>query len=108
VTVTGKAEYDSTDPYNPDYNRPNASTATRTDTPIMETPVSVKVISKAVLDDQGVVRVGDALKNVSSVQAGVFNAGFVYDTFVIRGFTQGVDTGATIFRDGARRTGRDR
>jgi len=105
VRVVGKAQFDSDDPYNPNYNRTNASSATKTDTPIMDTPVSIKVIPKAVMDDQGVVRVADALNNVSSVQAGAFNAGYVYDTFVIRGFTQGQDIGATIFRDGARLTG---
>ncbi|MGH8553593.1 MAG: secretin and TonB N-terminal domain-containing protein, partial [Methylococcales bacterium] len=31
VTVSATAKYDANDPYNPDYNRPNASTATRTD-----------------------------------------------------------------------------
>lgn len=88
-----------------EYNVLNASTATKTDMPILETPVSIKVLPRAVLDDQGVVRLGDVLQNVSSVQPGIFNAGFVYDTFVIRGFTQGQDTGATIFHDGARLTG---
>lgn len=87
------------------YNVLNATTATGTDTPLLETPVSITVIPRSLMDDQGVVRVDDALKNVSSVQVGAFNAGFVYDTFVIRGFTQGQDTGATIFRDGARLTG---
>ncbi|MGH8474265.1 MAG: secretin and TonB N-terminal domain-containing protein, partial [Methylococcales bacterium] len=41
VKVVGTAGYDSTDPYNPDYNRPNATTATKTDTPIIDTPVSI-------------------------------------------------------------------
>jgi iron complex outermembrane receptor protein len=100
VTVTAKAGEEAVS-----YKVSNAATATKTDTPIMETPVSIKAIPKEVLDDQGVVRVADALKNVSSVQAGAFNAGYVYDTFVIRGFTQGQDIGATIFRDGARLTG---
>ena len=31
---------------------PNASTATKTDTPIMETPVSVQVVPQQVLQDQ--------------------------------------------------------
>ena len=39
VNVTGKADYDSASPYNKNYNRLNSSTATKTDTPIMETPM---------------------------------------------------------------------
>ncbi|QSA96565.1 TonB-dependent receptor [Methylococcus sp. EFPC2] len=94
VTVTGKAEYDDTDPYNPDYNRPNASTATKTDTPIMETPFSVQVVPKQVLDDQQAVRVEKALQNVSGVTPSNANGGG-QDAYVIRGFfTQ------TIYRDG--------
>jgi len=95
MTVTGTAEYDSTDPYNPDYNRPNAGTATKTDTPIMETPLSVQVVPKQVLQDQQVVRVEDATKNVSGViKSG--NIGNGVDSFLIRGF----DTGNSVYRNG--------
>ncbi|MGH8654673.1 MAG: TonB-dependent receptor plug domain-containing protein [Gammaproteobacteria bacterium] len=50
------------------YNVPNATTATRTDTPIFDTPVSVQVVPKQVLEDQQVIALKDALKNVSGVQ----------------------------------------
>lgn len=88
MTVTGAAEYDSTDPYNTDYNRPNASTATKTDTPIMETPMSVQVVTKQVLKDQQAFRLQDAVKNVSGVQQFSTNGGTLGgdSTFVIRGF----------------------
>jgi iron complex outermembrane receptor protein len=39
-------------PYNTSYTRKNASTATKTDTPIMETPVSIQVIPKSVMQSQ--------------------------------------------------------
>ncbi len=102
VTVSGEAAYDSTDPYNPDYNRPNASTATKTDTPIMETPVSFQVVPKAVLDDQQAIRIEDALKNVSGVAKG-FGFGTLEDTFIIRGFENSTSTfGLTqVYRDGS-------
>ncbi|AEG01282.1 TonB-dependent siderophore receptor [Methylomonas methanica] len=67
VKVVGQAVYDSTDPYNPDYSLPNASTATKTDTPIMETPYSIQVVPKQVLEDIQAVRSTDALDYVSGI-----------------------------------------
>ncbi|MDO9106825.1 MAG: TonB-dependent receptor [Methylovulum sp.] len=98
MKVTGKTEgYEdgSADPYNPDYNRTNATTATKTNTPIMETPFSIQVVPKQVLQDQQVVRVEDATKNVSGVmKAG--NIGNGVDSFLIRGF----DTSNSVYRNG--------
>ncbi len=71
----------------------NATTATKTDTPIMETPVSIQVVPRAVLDDQQVISVLDALKNVSGVQPSTFE---FYDGFILRGF----DAGGHTYRDG--------
>ena len=85
VKVVGKAAYDPNDPYNTDYNRSNASTATKTDTPIMETPYSVQVVPKALIQDQQGVQVGDAIKNVSGVFQGTTFGGFA-EQFMIRGF----------------------
>jgi iron complex outermembrane receptor protein len=65
MTVTGKTDRNVTDPYNQDYVLPNATSGTKTDTPIMETPLNVQVISKQVLKDQQVTRIDQALKNVS-------------------------------------------
>ncbi len=95
VKVNSKAEYVTDDPYNADYNRTEASTATKTNTPIMETPFSIQVVPKQVLQDQQVVRVEDATKNVSGVmKAG--NIGNGVDSFLIRGF----DTGNSVYRNG--------
>ncbi|WP_374090088.1 TonB-dependent siderophore receptor [Methylomicrobium lacus] len=91
MTVTGSAEYDSTDPYNTDYNRPNAVTATKTDTPLMQTPLSVKVVPQQVLKDQQVITVDQALRNVSGVVTGAGGSG----TFFIRGFGN-----YNVYRDG--------
>jgi iron complex outermembrane receptor protein len=65
VSVVGNSVYDVKDPYNADYVLPNATSGTKTDTPIMETPLNVQVVSKQVLKDQQVINLGDALKNVS-------------------------------------------
>lgn len=86
VKVLGKAVYDSNDPYNTDYNRSNATTATKTDTPIMETPVSVQVLPQQVLKDQQVVRLNRAVENVSGVYRGSFGGDLGVDHFIIRGF----------------------
>lgn len=85
VTVTGKTGYAENDPYNPAYNRSNASSGTRTDTPIMETPISIQVVPRAVIQDQQGVQVGDAIKNVSGVFQGFTFGGFA-EEFMIRGF----------------------
>ncbi|MEO0376192.1 MAG: TonB-dependent siderophore receptor [Cyanobacteria bacterium P01_A01_bin.17] len=91
IVVTGEDE--------DDYFVPDASTATRIDTPILETPASVQVIPRQVLEDQQVIRIEDALSNLSGVTfAGTF-AGLDVD-FNIRGFDD-----APIFRDGFRQFG---
>lgn len=46
ITVTGE-RWDDTS-----YNVPQAATATKTDAPLMETPVSVQVVPQQVLRDQ--------------------------------------------------------
>ncbi len=50
------------------YTVPNASTATKTDTPIFDTPVSIQVVPRKLMDDQQVISLPDALRNVSGVQ----------------------------------------
>ena len=95
MTVTAKASYDANDPYNPDYVIPDATSGTKTDTPIMETPLNVQVISKEVLKDQQVIQLDQALKNVSGVTSS--NNSLFGNTVVLRGFpTQ------AIFRNGVR------
>ncbi|MGQ0593715.1 MAG: TonB-dependent receptor plug domain-containing protein, partial [Gammaproteobacteria bacterium] len=61
MTVTGEGWEETS------YTVPNATTATKTDTPIMETPFSVQVVPQQVLQDQQVFRLEKALQNVSGV-----------------------------------------
>ncbi len=94
MTVTAKPT-DATS-----YTVPNASTATKTDTPIMETPVSIQVIPQQVLRDQQAFRLQDALENVSGVQY-TNNSGNESENFLIRGF--GDSSGTNLrFRNGVR------
>jgi iron complex outermembrane receptor protein len=97
MTVTGAAEYDSTDPYNnKDYAAVNATTATKTDTPLMETPMNIQIVPKAVLNDQQAITLGTALNNVSGVTVGTGSGGLSDDIY-IRGFRT-----STQFRNGFR------
>ena len=85
VKVTGAAEYAPDDPRSTAYAVSNASSANRTDTPIMETPISIQVVPKSVIHDQQAIQVGDAIKNVSGVFQGFTFGGFA-EEFMIRGF----------------------
>lgn len=99
VTVRGQAEYDSTDPYNTNYSIRNSTTATKTDAPIFDTPVTVQVVPRAVMDSQQAVRAYEALQNVSGVFVSTYGGGSsTYDPFIIRGF----DAGNRHYRDGLR------
>ncbi len=63
---------------------PNASTGTKTNTPLMETPVSVQVVPQQVLLDQGTFSLQRAATNVSGVFSGAGEPG--QETLFIRGF----------------------
>lgn len=66
------------------YKVDQATTATKTDTPIMETPFSVQVVPQQVLKDQQTTRLDSALNNVSGVFAN--QSTNVLESFTIRGF----------------------
>lgn len=87
VVVTG----DLDDGYNPS----SSITATRTDTPLRDVPASVSVIPRQVLEDQGAVRLDEALRNVSGVTFSS-SSGNRGQNFLIRGFN------STQYRDGLR------
>ncbi len=74
---------------------PEASTGTRSDTPIRDTPLSIQVVPRAVIEDQGATRLTEALRNVSGVTPGNVTDGA--DEFRIRGFEAG-----TVARNGFR------
>lgn len=83
--VTVEGERDPYDPYNMDYNRPNATTATKTDTPIMETPVSIQVVPRGVLADKQSMTLPEAVNGHVSGVLGRTGDGYLYDNFIIRG-----------------------
>ncbi|MEH1848848.1 MAG: TonB-dependent siderophore receptor [Nostoc sp.] len=67
------------------YRVPDATTATKTDTPVRDIPQSIQVIPQQVIKDQGITRISDALRNVSGVtKEGSY--GDATDVYRIRGF----------------------
>ncbi len=91
IVVTGERE--------DGYNVPNASTATRTDTPLRDIPQSIEVVPQEVLRDQNVTRLEDALRNVSGVTQ-AFSLPGTISTFTIRGFRVEEGSGSNFLRDG--------
>ena len=90
MRVVGEAVQDQHDPYNEDYHIIDATTATKTDASIMQTPMNIQVVPKAIINDQQDINIVDAItRNVSGVQAD-HGSGDIYENFIIRGFqTQG-------------------
>lgn len=75
------------------YSAPNATSATKTDASIMQTPVSVQVVTRQTMDDQQAISIQDAvIGNVS----GVYNYFPTVLGFYIRGFY----TGAQVYYNG--------
>ncbi|MFN6541182.1 MAG: TonB-dependent siderophore receptor [Nostoc sp. EkiNYC01] len=68
------------------YSVPDASTATRTDTPLRDIPQSIQVVPQQVIKDQQITRISDAARNVSGVTPQGGYAGAT-DNYNIRGFT---------------------
>ena len=58
IVITGES---------PSYAATRSSSATRTDTPLIQTPQSITVLKRSLLDDQDVHTLSDALVNVSGV-----------------------------------------
>jgi iron complex outermembrane recepter protein len=86
VVVTGEGQRG--------YRAPNAATATKTDTPLRDIPQSIQVIPRQVIEDQGVQRISDAVRNVSGVSP-TPGYGGASNNYTIRGFQS-----FRIFRDG--------
>jgi iron complex outermembrane receptor protein len=63
-----------------------SATATKTDTPLIETPQSVSVVPRAQMDDQGVQSVSQALRYSASVLGETRLSSGRYDSVFIRGF----------------------
>jgi iron complex outermembrane receptor protein len=81
------------------YFAPDATSATRTDTPLRDIPASIQVIPQQVIEEQQINQLEEALRNVSGITFGG-DVGGRGDEFSIRGFED-----APVLRDGFRRYG---
>jgi iron complex outermembrane receptor protein len=82
------------------YSTTDASTGTKTNTPIMQTPASVQVVPRQVIEDQKPVTLDKAVENISGVTTGYGggnNNGQPWAAVRIRGFST-----TSIFLDGTR------
>jgi iron complex outermembrane recepter protein len=89
IVVTGEKETG--------YRASEATTATKTNTPLRDVPGSIQVIPKQILKDQNLLRLNDSLRNVSGIQQDdsfggqidrVNIRGFATDTFLQDGIRQ--------------------
>lgn len=81
-----QSEGDATGPVE-DYVATKSATGTKTDTPLLETPQSISVITKPQLEARGVQNLNQALSYTSGVVAAPFGNDTRYFAPIIRGFT---------------------
>lgn len=68
------------------YKATSSSGATRTETPLMEVPQSVRVMTSQQIEDVGAVRLADTVEYVSGITK-LNDFGGTWDNFGIRGFS---------------------
>ncbi|WP_278406376.1 TonB-dependent siderophore receptor [Pseudomonas rhodesiae] len=89
TTVTGEGDYETAQGPVKGYHATRSASATRTDTAIHETPQSISVVSKDVVEDLGATRLQDALDYAGGVGRANNFGGQGLTTFTVRGFTTG-------------------
>lgn len=69
------------------YVVPRAESATKTDVPLIETPVSIQVIPQALILDKQLTTLPEVVSGQVSGVVGRTGAPYLYDNFIIRGLT---------------------
>ncbi|CRM34301.1 TonB-dependent receptor [Pseudomonas asgharzadehiana] len=87
TNVTGAADYETAQGPVKGYHATRSASATRTDTSIHETPQSISVVSKDVVEDIGATRLQDALDYAGGVGRANNFGGQGLTSFTVRGFT---------------------
>ena len=77
VTVTASPD---------DYRAPESRTATRTDTPNLQTAQSVQVVPRSIIEDQNALTLTEAVRNVAGVQYDFGFNGSMQPLLILRGF----------------------
>ena len=87
--------------YVPSYAARISATATKIDTPILETPQSISIVTREALDTQGATNLTDALRYSAGISTAAYlnGNGDNYDIFTIRGFS---NSNSGLLRDGMR------
>ena len=91
IVITGEALDENV------YYAPDATGATKTDTPLIETPQSVTVINQAQIQAQQAQSLNQTLRYAPGVQSEQYGLENLYDFFQIRGFSANANG---VFRDG--------
>jgi iron complex outermembrane receptor protein len=97
-TTTTLSEVEVTANRRGEFIQPVGSTATKMEAPIKSVPQSVQIISRRALDQMQVIRLDDAMRNVSGVTMETGFGGRT-DIFQIRGFRTSTES---IFKNGFR------
>ncbi|QXH44824.1 TonB-dependent siderophore receptor [Pseudomonas xanthosomatis] len=97
TSISGQA-YSSVAP-DDGYVAKRASAGTKTDTPILETPYSVSVVTREQIQAQQPKTVAQALRYTPGINSELAGPQFVTDQLTIRGFQQGT---GRMLRDGTR------
>ncbi|WP_349629540.1 TonB-dependent siderophore receptor [Bradyrhizobium manausense] len=84
------------------YVTTNSSAGTKTNTPLIETPQSISVVTRKELEDRNVQTLKDAINYTPGVTTTAFGYDPRFDSFYIRGFDV---TYTGIYRDGLRQGG---
>ena len=84
------------------YVATNSSAGTKTNTPLIETPQSLSVVTKKELEDRNVQTFKDAVNYTPGVTTSAFGYDPRFDSFYIRGFDV---TYTGVYRDGLRQGG---
>ena len=85
VTVTGKSERETATSPVAGYRAKNAATASKTDTPLSETPQAISVITRDQIVDQGATTLQDALNYAAGVRSDAYGLDSRTDSARIRG-----------------------
>ena len=81
------------------YHGRQSEGATKTDTPVIEVPQAVRVVTRQLVDDLGALRLDDVLDYVAGVSR-QNNFGGTWDNIAMRGFAGHEDTGMSLLRNG--------
>jgi iron complex outermembrane receptor protein len=86
VRVKSAAEKETATSAVPGYTARRSATATKTDTPLIETPQSISVVTRDRMDAIGATTLVDALGYTPGVIAGTYGQDSRYDWVTLRGF----------------------